>query len=80
MYMYMYMYMYYMYSYMLEVLGSLSYQATPWSCNNSRELFFGSALTRAAAKCEPLSFAAYELAVRLEHIEVSLKLAGEHIR
>ena len=64
----------------IDLFPALSYRATPWSCYNSRELFFGSALTRAAAKCEPLSFAANELAVRLEHIEVSLKLAGEHIR
>ena len=52
-------------------------EKVPASLRAPTELFFGSALTRAAAECEPLSFAAYELAVRLEHIEVSPKLAGD---
>ena len=35
------------------------------------------AAATALLRREPLSFVAYELAVRLEHVEVSLKLAGE---
>ena len=60
-------------------LKSLSYHKSPWASHKPRGFFFSGALTDAAAEWGPLSFAAYELAVRVEHIEVSLTLAGKRM-
>ena len=47
--------------------------------HNARQALLHAPIAAATAllRREPLSFVAYELAVRLEHIEVSLKLAGD---